>query len=84
MAGRLEVTDINEDRDLGFELSREDLWEEKIAKLDDLMDLIGAQLYEFKLKVGQAYAFYNLIGEEDRKSIISVIKKENENKIIED
>ena len=86
LAGRLEVTDINEDRDLGFELSREDLWEEKIAKLDDLMDLIGAQLYEFKLKVGQAYAFYNLIGEEDRKSIISGIKKEkeNENKIIED
>ena len=86
LAGRLEVTDINEDRDLGFELSREDLWEEKIAKLDDLMDLIGAQLYEIKLKVGQAYVFYNLIGEEDRKSIISGIKKEkeNENKIIED
>ena len=79
LAGKLEVTDISEDRDLAFELSREDLWEEKIAKLEDLMDIIGAQLYEFKLKVGQAYAFYNLIGEEDRKSIISRIKKEKKN-----
>ena len=31
LAGKLEVTDIKEDRDLTFELTREDLWEEKIA-----------------------------------------------------
>ena len=70
LAGKLEVTDINEDRDLAFELSREDLWEEKIAQMDDLMEVIGAKLYEFKLTVGQAYEFYNLIGEEDRNSIL--------------
>ena len=30
LAGKLETTDINEDRDLAYELSREELWEEKI------------------------------------------------------
>ena len=78
LAGKLEVTDISEDRDLAFELSREEFWEERIAQLDDLMDIIGAQLYEFKLKVGQAYAFYNLIGEEDKNSLIN---KKSEKKI---
>ena len=78
LAGKLEVTDISEDRDLAFELSREEFWEEKIAQMDDLMDIIGVQLYEFKLKVGQAYAFYNLIGEEDKNSLIN---KKSEKKI---
>ena len=69
LAGKREETDIKEERDLGFELSREDLWEEKIAKMEDLMEKVGALIYEFKLKVGQAYAFYNLIGAEDKKTI---------------
>jgi hypothetical protein len=76
LAGKLEVTDIKEDRDLTFELTREDLWEEKIAKLEDLMEIIGMLLYEFKLTVGQAYEFYKLIGEEDRNSILIQTKKE--------
>ena len=76
LAGKLEVTDIKEDRDLTFELTREDLWEEKIAKLEDLMEIIGMLLYEFKLTVGQAYEFYQLIGEEDRNSILIQTKKE--------
>ena len=71
IAGKRDEVDIKEDRDLTFELSREDLWEEKIAKLEDLMEKVGAILYEFKLQVGQAYAFYNLIGEEDKKSIVN-------------
>ena len=78
LAGKLEVTDINEDRDLAFELSREDLWEEKIAQMDDLMEIIGASIYEFKLTVGQDYEFYKLIGEEDRNSILFQNKYEND------
>ena len=69
LAGKLQVTDITEDRDLSFELSREELWEEKIGQLEDLMDIITNMTFEFKLKVGQAYDFYNIIGDEDRNSL---------------
>ena len=69
LAGKLEVTDIKEDRDLSFELSREELWEEKIGKLEDLMDLIMDKVNEFKLTVGQAYDFYNIIGDDDRNTL---------------
>ena len=69
LAGKLEVTDIKEDRDLSFELSREELWEEKIGKLEDLMELVSGKIYEFKLTVGQAYEFYNIIGDEDRNTL---------------
>ena len=69
LIGKIQVTDINEDRDLTFELSRKDLWEAKIAQMDELMEIIREQIYEFKLTVGQAYEFYNLIGEEDKNSI---------------
>ena len=58
--------DIKADRDLSFELSRQELWEEKIWKLDELVDLIHEKIKEFKLTVGQAFEFYNLIGKEDR------------------
>ena len=80
LAGKLQVTDVMEDRDLAYDLTRIDLWEEKIANLEDLEDIIINQLYEFKLKIGQAYAFYNLIGEEDRNSIISLEKGNKEEK----
>ena len=40
------------------------------------MEIIGMILYEFKLTVGQAYEFYQLIGEEDRNSILIQTKKE--------
>ena len=86
LAGKLQVTDVMEDRDLAYDLTRIDLWEEKIANLEDLEDIIISQLYEFKLKIGQAYAFYNLIGEEDRNSIISLekgIKEEKKDEEIE-
>ena len=79
LAGKLATTDINEDRELAFELSREEFWEEKIAQLDNLMEIVGGQLNEFKLKVGQAYAFYNLIGNEDKNSLL-IQKVENKEK----
>ena len=70
LAGRLEVTDISEDRDLAFELSREDLWYEKIRKIDNLLDNIKKEINEFKLTVSQAYSLYELIGDEDKKNFI--------------
>ena len=76
LAGKLQTTDIGEDRTLSFELSREDLWEEKIGKEDDLMENIDELLSDFNLNVGQAYAFYQLIGEEDKKSINQLVGEE--------
>ena len=74
LAGKSQVADVDENRELSFELSREDLWEEKISKLDNLMEVAAAPIYEFKLNAGQAYSLYNLIGEEDRNSIKTLIQ----------
>ena len=66
LAGKRESVDIDDKRDLVFDLTRIDLWEEKIGKLDDLEELLFSQLGEFKLVVGQAYEFYKLIEEKDK------------------
>ncbi len=69
LAGKRQTTDIDEKRDLAYELWRNDLWDEAIGKLENLDDLITGQLNEFKLKVGQAYAFYQIIGDKDKIAI---------------
>ena len=69
LAGKRAVTDIGEDRDLTFELCREELWEEKIGQLEDLMDFVIVKMNGIKLNVGQAFEFYNIIGEEDRNAL---------------
>ena len=59
-------------------MSRIDLWEENIAQLENLEELLGEQLNEFNLKVDNAWDLYELIGEEDKKSIYILLKnKEN-------
>ena len=65
LVGKRQI-DIDEKMDLIFDLSRADLWDEKIGKLENLEDLLGNQLNEFGLKVGHAFAFYQLIEEEDK------------------
>ena len=69
LVGGLMTIDIKEDRDLAFELSRMELWEEKIGKMDNLLELIMEKINEFRLTVGQAFEFYNIICEEDRNSL---------------
>ena len=69
LTGEITPLDINETTDLSEQLKREELWEEKIRKIDNLNELIGEKIKEFKLIVGQAYEFYNLIGEDDRNSL---------------
>ena len=66
LVGKRQDIDIDEKRDLAFELTRNDLWEEKIVKLEKFDELISIQLNEFNLKVGQAYSFYQIIAGEDK------------------
>ena len=66
LAGKRESVDIDEKRDLCFDLARIDLWEEKIGRLDNLDELLYAKIGEFKLIVGQAYEFYKLIQNKDK------------------
>ena len=75
LAGKMQVTDIKEDRPLANDLSREEFWEEKIGKLEKLEGILVDKLKDFKLTVGQAYEFYNLIGEEDRKTLNFIEEK---------
>ena len=69
LAGKLETTDIKEDRILAYDLSREEFWEEKVGKLENLIDLLDQKFKDFQLTVGQAYEFYQIIGDEDRNTL---------------
>ena len=57
-------------------MSRIDLWEENIGKLDDLNVILSLELDEFKLKVGQAYNFYQLLADSDLNPIVEISLKE--------
>ena len=50
--------------DLTSEICREDLWKPNIGKLENLMEIIGREINEYNLKVGEAYSFYKLIEED--------------------
>ena len=69
LAGITGIFYTNEHRNLVYELSRGELWEEKIRKLDNLEELLDEILSEFNLTVGQAYEFYKIIGDEDKKDL---------------
>ena len=65
LAGKRESVDIDEKRDLCFDLARIDLWEEKIGRLDNLDELLYSKIGEFKLIVGQVYELYKIIQDQD-------------------
>ena len=85
LVGNRQDIEIDQKRELYFELTRLDLWEEKYGQLVNLEELIKEQLGEFKLNVGQAFALYEIIGDEDKKyikeieiSVASVSEEESE------
>ena len=73
LVGKLQSIDIKGDRDLSFELYRDDLWNEKNKKNENLIKIIIENIKEFKLTVDQGYAFYELICDEDKKSLEMLI-----------
>ena len=74
LAGKRESVDINETRELYYDLTRIDLWKEKIGRLDNLEELVYAKISEFKLNVGQAFNLYKLIEVEDINPINQINK----------
>ena len=86
LAGMSQTTDINENTPLEYQLIRNDLWEEKYGKMNNLDELISKKISSFNLKVGQGFEFYNLIGEEDKKEIQEMIVKDDydDNKVIKE
>ena len=69
LVGNRQDFNIDEKRELYFELTRLDLWDKKYEKLENLEELIQEQIGEFRLKVGQAFSLYEIIGEEDKNYI---------------
>ena len=76
LVGERQSFDIDEKTNLTDHLSRIDLWEQKIGKLDDLNVILSLELDEFKLKVGQAYNFYQLLADSDLNPIVEISLKE--------
>ena len=79
LVGNRQDVEIDEKRPLAYELSRLDLWEEKIGKLNNLEELVKDQLGEFKLNIGQSFSLYEIIGEKDKEYI-----KKKEKEVVED
>jgi hypothetical protein len=69
LVGKTDTTDINEKKELAYEICRLELWEQKIGNVDGFEAIIKEHLQDFNLKVGEAYDFYEIIGAEDKKSI---------------
>ena len=83
LAGKRDTVDIDESKDLYFELTRQDLWEYRIGKEEDLEMQVYEKLNDFKLKVKHAYSLYRLICEDDEKEIeneLQIRKKVEANK----
>ena len=76
LVGDRQTTDIDEKQLLIYQLGRIDLWEEKFRKMENLEELITLKIKEFKILVGQAFNFYELIGKEDNMSIINKDKED--------
>ena len=74
----MQTTEIGEGLELPYQLGRPDLWEEKIGNDENLGGQLFMQLSEFKLTVAETFSFYELIGGEDKKSISSFTKKDDE------
>jgi hypothetical protein len=81
LVGDRQTTDINEGSELIFQLGRRDLWEGKYGKLENLDQLISEKMNKFKIKVGQAFKFYEIIGNED-KNLIVIDKESEKEKIV--
>ena len=74
LVGKGELNDIKPENDLCFELSREDLWNEKIRNIEDLENKIKEHIGKFELKVEEAFSLYELIGNEDKQDIENIFK----------
>jgi len=69
LIGNRQINEIDEKRQLSYELSRLDLWEQKIGQLNNIEELVKAQIGEFNLKIGQSFSLYKLIEEEDNEPL---------------
>ena len=69
LIGNIQEIDINEKRNLIFELTRKDLWKENIFNLENFEKNLSSQFSGYELKVEQAYSFYKLIGKEDEEEL---------------
>ena len=78
LVGKNQNAIINENAPLIPLLKRPELWEEKLAKLTNLEELISHQLEEFKLTVGQSFQLYEIIKNEDEKEIFDDEAEEEE------
>ena len=75
------TSDINENNSLEYFLIKIDLWGERYSKMNNLDEFISQKISSFNLKVGQAFEFYNLIGDEDKKEILEMINEKTKNKV---
>ena len=69
LVGKNQDIEIDEKKQLSNELTKLDLWEEKIWKLNNLEEIVKTQIGEFNLKIGQSFSLYEIIGEEDKEFI---------------
>ena len=65
LIGTSEYIEMQETRDLAYELTREEFWDKNSKILENIENIITELIGEFELKIVHAYSFYNLINKED-------------------
>jgi hypothetical protein len=69
LTGKKQKSDISPKNSMIIYLNKTNLWDEKIAKLDNLGEIISNLLIDLNLNVEQSFEFYNLIKEKDEEEI---------------
>ena len=69
LVGLTQRTEVDNARKLEIELTRRELWRSNITNNDNYEEVIINHLKEFELNVGEAFDFYELIGNEDKNEI---------------
>ena len=67
--GLTQRADVDNTRKLYYQLTREELWENRISKEKNFEQIIMDEIKEFDLNAGQAVNFYDLIGDEDKNEL---------------
>ena len=78
LVGKKQKGNIIPNASLSQYLKKPELWEEKIAKLQNLGELVSDFINKFNIKVEQSYEFYMKIKEKDEQEISSFLKENEE------
>ena len=87
--GEIQNNYVHENNLLEYHLREKNLWRKDFVYINNLEELINEKISKYKITVGQALNFYEIIGDDDKNSIIPLTDKKirnidnNEDKLLD-